>query len=131
MQIYVAAKFENKQEVRRVQKILEANGHTITYDWTQEDATGREGDALQYYLQQCAVNDHNAVFECDVMLFLSQNNCQGAFTELGLAIAWGRPVYIVGHTTNIFTRLGPEYGVFTFDTVEQALEAIDRDEFQE
>ena len=53
MHIYVASKSDNWRQVRAVQELLKADGHHITYDWTQDveqqgpGLKGRITDALR------------------------------------------------------------------------------------
>lgn len=129
MNIYVAGKFEAKEEVRRVQNLLIDGGHTISSDWTQESTEGLEGEALQAYLAECAVKAVNGVLECDVMVLLTHELGKGMYTELGLAIAYGRVVYVVGRTRNIFYNLPQDYGIKIFGTVEAAISALEDDCF--
>jgi hypothetical protein len=131
LKIYVASKFENKQQVRAVQQRLIDLGHTISHDWTNEAEGDRKGPELDAYLQECAIKDYNGVLEADAVLLITQPNMRGAFTELGMALAWGRVCYVVGRTGNIFEHLPTDFGMRIFGTVDLAIQAIQDDEFTE
>lgn len=107
MNVYVIGKYEEKEVVRNAMGLLTQSGHKITHDWTLDDASGMEGETLSRYLNECAEKCVNGVIACDVVLFLVHPKCQGAHTEVGMAIAYGRPVYLVNHelSTNIFFNM--------------------------
>lgn len=131
MKVYVAGKFEETVAVRAAQQALRDLGHEITHDWTQEDATGMEGDVLKAYYQKCAVQDYEGVLYSDVVLVLNHPKLFGGASEMGMALAWGRPVYVVNPQIrhNIFFDLPS--GIRTFNTMEEAVAAIDADDFVE
>jgi len=70
MKIYVAGKFEEKDQVLSLYKVLREMGHVVSYDWTghkklkpyQENQAG----AAQY-----ALNEFNGILDADIFIFLS------------------------------------------------------------
>lgn len=90
MKLYIASKFSNYEAVRAAQKQSIAAGHSITYDWTKHVDIG-ENDMVQ-----CAVSDLEGVEHCDILILYSVPNMQGAWLEMGYALAIGTPVVIVG-----------------------------------
>jgi hypothetical protein len=121
--VYVAGKFEEKPEVRRVQDLVRAAGHTVSCDWTVHDDSGVPADERAGYLQRCAQEDWSGVERADAVLVLNHPNLHGGMLEVGLALAGGRDVLLVGRPLrdSIFFYL-PE--VRCFDTAEQAVEAL-------
>lgn len=116
MKLYVASKFTNKQEVRSLMTLLEADGHTITHDWTDDDAKGLEGEELETYLALNAVACIKGILDAQAFILLARPNMAGAFTELGLAMGIGRSVLILdafksGNQENIFYNM-PNNGLF-------------------
>lgn len=95
MKVYVASKFENAKEVREAHAALKADGHEITHDWTWEDASEYHGDELIRYLQECAEKDRYGVESADAILLINYARCAGAFTELGLAIAYQKFIVVI------------------------------------
>lgn len=91
MRVYVAGKYSpaTNERVREVQAALIAAGHTITYDWTRDEVVG----ATQ------AINDMTGVLTADVFVLVAEAHdvvyC-GAVAELGMALASGLPVYVLG-----------------------------------
>lgn len=128
--IYVAAKFEEGARVREVHQRLRNLGFEITHDWTQENAEGKTGEALETYLRECAIKDYVGVLDCDLILVLNHDRLFGGCTELGLALAWGRTAYVVEPQirTNIFFHLPVEMGMRTFPTLDAAIDAIVKDD---
>ena len=90
MKIYVAGKWGDKERVRTVIDVLMANGHTITHDWTAEEA-----QKIPYF--QVPLQDLHAVKEADciVMVLVENLGYVGAWVELGAALAYRRPVYVI------------------------------------
>lgn len=125
MKIYVAGKFEEGARVREVHQMLKDMGHEITHDWTREDASGYQGAEREAYFRRCAEKDFEGVKDCDLILVLNHDRLFGGATEMGLALAWGRVVYVVEPAIrdNIFYHLGPDL-ISTFPTLEEALAAI-------
>lgn len=129
MKIYVAGKFEEKELVREIQQKLKDMGCTITHDWTVEDGAGKQGQELEDYLRSCAMADYEGVFTADAVLVLNHKLAFGAMVEMGLALAWGRVVYLVGPQVrdNIFFHLNVDMGMRPFLTIDSALSAIKAD----
>ncbi|MEU8799794.1 hypothetical protein [Spirillospora sp. NPDC048819] len=104
MKIYVAARFEERERVRKVYEALERRGHMITEDWTVHDAAKPYADNGSL-VSKYAVQDVDAVRESDVfMLLTSPVAGGGSSTEFGVALCsnllFGRPlIYIVGEHT--------------------------------
>ncbi len=97
MKIYVAGKFEQKPRIRSLMMALEKRGHTITHDWTKEDATGKTGDELDAYLDRCAQADVDGVLTADALVILPHPQGKGLYVELGLALSkWDMPIYAIG-----------------------------------
>ena len=97
MDIYVAGKWEEKQQVRIVQQILRNAGHEITFDWTQQLDVTDEIDLDE----QCKL-DIEGVMSADalVAVLVDENKyvCKSSnrYVEIGIAIGAGIPVYILG-----------------------------------
>ena len=104
MKIYVASKFENKDRVREVMNQLRMAGHEITHDWTREKPHPTPAQRTQY-----AEDDRQAVLRADayVGIFEKDLKYSGALVELGIAVARGIPIYILGSAIdrNIFLML--------------------------
>lgn len=95
MNIYIATKFENKKGFDKARKLLEAAGHTITHDWTVEDASKVEESEREQYLAECAVRDLEGVMAAHVVVFLAHPKMAGALVELGFALGQGKPCVLI------------------------------------
>ncbi len=126
MGVYVAGKFEEVAAVRAAQAALQDAGFGITHDWTGESSAGKSPEEIGPFLEICAENDYVGVTEADAVLLLNHDRAFGAMVEMGMAIARGIPVFVVGHKIrdNIFFHLNSDFGVYLFDTVEEAIQAI-------
>jgi hypothetical protein len=111
MRIYIASSFLNKENVRIARDLCVSAGHTITFDWTSEDAGERTGLELANYLSNAALKDYNGARTADVLIVLHDDRGRGMATEFGIALGLGIPVFIVGaydptgHMRNIFYHL--------------------------
>ena len=94
--VYVAAKFEEKELVRQVYTQCRENGLVITYDWTLENATDMVGEERYAYLQKGAQADLEGIRSCDVLILLPHERGKGLYAELGIAIALGKHVIVIG-----------------------------------
>lgn len=100
MNVYVAAVFEKRQEVRDVYARLRERGHTIAEDWTQHQPVKPYDQNAE---RSCAyaMADITAARSCDVFILLSDAAGTGMYIELGAAISShlerGMPrVYVIG-----------------------------------
>lgn len=99
MKFYVASRFGNFEAVRRMNDAIQKMGHMLTMDWTKTGELGcsshpeRLGDptVLAY-----AVSDKHGAMNCDVLILLVTDDMCGAYMEVGMALAMGRPVFVVG-----------------------------------
>ena len=89
IQVYVATKFENKDQTRHVIARLEAAGYHVTYDWTQSEQ----------FSQEQAIADLRGVLQADFVVVLAEQHVayKGTYVELGAALASGTTVYLVGN----------------------------------
>ena len=100
MKIYVAGKFEQKQQVIQLQAKLASKGHTISYDWTTHKS-------IKPYIQNQAQakiyadNEIQAIKESDIFIAFLDVKGTTLLLEIGAAIAnhhnKGKPkVFLIG-----------------------------------
>ena len=108
MHVYVASAFANKEEVRFVQRELINNGHTISYDWTQDDASHLIPDSCQFYsfLEQCGSNDLRGILAAAAVIVIAHPEMRDTRTEMGIAIGAEIPCFILysERTHSVFYR---------------------------
>ncbi len=112
MKFYVAAKFESKQEVRKLYDLLKSKGHEITVDWTLHKAI-KPYKENQELAKQYASEDINGLKDCDVFIIIGNDYGKGLHAELGAAILsnilFQRPlIYAIGeHNTKCMFYFHP------------------------
>ncbi len=122
MRIYVAGRFEEKASVKVIQNMLREAGHTITFDWTNEDSSGKSGKARIDYLKLQALSDELGVQACDVFVLLHDDNCRGGFIELGMALAYEKIVIVIcGRNRPHPVIFYHDPSIHHFDTIESAV----------
>lgn len=89
MKLYVASKYEAYPRAREIMDLLESWGHEITFDW----------GAITLPNPQKSVMDQRGVQEADAVVCVFEEDLQyrGAWCEFGMALAWGKPIYVLGH----------------------------------
>lgn len=103
VKFYIASGWENKEKVRELAKLLTSYGWVWSYDWT----TCTENDDYR----KIAVAEINAIKESDVVIVLLPGG-RGTHIEMGAALAFGKPVVLLGDGTTLFMPkelLPPEY----------------------
>ena len=92
MKIYVSAPSKDASFLKFVKsqmRLLEAEGHTVTLDWTTQLA----GTQTEEQLQTMVSADLRAVAEADCVLVLAQlGPTVGCWVEIGAALVLGKPV---------------------------------------
>jgi hypothetical protein len=99
--IYIAASFEQKDQVRTLLEELKAAGHTITADWTvhKEIAGLNSNGERQALRRQYAIEDTEGVASATVYaLLIGDRKSTGAHIELGIALGAHVPhIFLIGH----------------------------------
>src|SRR5688572_24206659 len=129
VKIYVATSFKCQKEFHEFREKLEANGHTISHDWTKEDASKVPEDERPAYLDRCARADLKGVYDADVVVLLAKPKMAGAFVELGYALGVGKPILVVGAKDKgnqdcIFYHLNVPVQLALFDTQDEAVNIL-------
>lgn len=122
MIVYVASAWGNRAEVHRVRSHLLSLGHEVNSSWI--DVPG--GYSEDEIAVREAVRDVAEVREADVVVIVSPSGEDlsrgGHHTELGLALAFGKPVVLVGPRRQVF-HFYPD--VRHFETLEDFLGEYD------
>ena len=123
MKIYVAGKYQEREQVRGIYRELRDKGHKITVDWTDHDIYPH--DAVAERLSDFAEEDVRGVKEADLFIGLMTNDhvYKGLWVEMGVALGEGMPVWIIGMAgdTCIFMN---HPRVRKFSEVREVLEAL-------
>lgn len=118
MKIYIAGKWEEHALIGTYAQRLEAAGHTITLPWFRLHLVNVD-------LPKAAAEDVQGVADATTCIFIFERVLpyKGAMTELGLAIAQGKRIIIVGTGGDscIFAHLRGIQRVSTFDEAMEIL----------
>ena len=113
VRIYVAAPMKEKELAREAAKQLTDAGFRVVSRWLWLHGDKPADDSGLLYdpevLKREATNDAQDVFNCDVFVLLNTQlrgeETSGKAVETGMAMAWGKPVILVGSPTNVFHYL--------------------------
>ena len=127
IRIYVAAPWKDKPLAREAKRKLEADGFVVTSRWVDfHENKPADQSGLNYdkdTLLQEARQDVEDVMTCDILILLNTQKrgeeTSGKAVETGLAMAWLKPVIVVGEVSNIFHHLCPVVA-----TLEDAVKTI-------
>ena len=122
MKIYVAGKWEDRDQVRLVHQELRRLGHEITVDWTDHDYPT---DDIESILESYTLDDIWGVKEADLFIALMTVNYlyKGAWVEMGVALGKGIPVLVIGKAGDscIFMNHPLVRKLDSFSDLEEAL----------
>lgn len=123
--MYVAAKFEEAARAREAMAKLKEAGIEITHDWTGEDAEKMAGPEGEKYKTECATSDYKGVKRANAVLVINHDRLFGGAAEMGMALAWGKKVFVVDSKTryNIFFSL-PSNMITMCDSLDDGINKI-------
>jgi hypothetical protein len=98
MRVYIATRLERAADHQRLAALLRAAGHEITYDWTVHGSVQSEGPER---IRDVAVAEARGVQEADCVIVLLPGG-RGTHTELGMALAFGRPCIVAAEHAHGF-----------------------------
>lgn len=98
MKFYIATSLERADAHNLVRDYLVRLGHTITYDWTTHGSVQMEGIDR---IREVALDEMRGVLEADAVIVLLPGG-RGTHTELGMALAARKPVFLHGRDSSSF-----------------------------
>jgi len=129
MQVYVPAKFSDKERVKTVYGLLKERGHSITHEWVHNKPS-YPFDVDPEFTSKCVAEDFAGVLAADVFILLSNaEQSMGASGELGAAIGsfltFKKPyIYVVGpHFNTNFCFYHP--AVIRIESMDMVLKAME------
>jgi len=101
MKFYVAARFDLREEVKRIHKLLKEHGHEITYDWTNEEKI-KPYDKNQELASRYSIKSVRGVRDSDVFILISDAAGTDMYGEIVAAIISNsidkKPqIYVIGN----------------------------------
>ena len=97
MKFYIGSGLQNAPQVRQLAQLLKAAGWEHTYDWTASLHTPLSLDTLRTMGER----EFQGVKDADVVILLSPRG-KGTHTEFGMALAWGKKVYLCHGDDSLF-----------------------------
>lgn len=98
MKFYIASRFGNKEEVRKIIEFLRERGHDVSMDWTVHESI-KPFEKNMERAKRYAIEDIDGVRDCDVFILISDEAGTGMYIELGVAIALDKRIFVVGEHT--------------------------------
>jgi hypothetical protein len=135
VKVYLAAKFEKKNEMRTVRDFLVNDGHEVTSRWIdvehEEDASHTVTDTMRYEYAKMDVDD---VLKADALIAFAGPRGEpstggGRHVEFGIALQAGRDIIVVGPKgEHIFHWFQDVIHVDDVDGLARMLNAMEADE---
>jgi nucleoside 2-deoxyribosyltransferase len=107
--IYLASRFENQKNLRHMREVLIENGFDVTARWLDVNTRpipDESSDKWESHARQWSQTDLTDVSRADVLvldLTCSLEGMRGGlYVELGIALALGKKIIIVGSRPNVF-----------------------------
>ena len=90
MRIYGAGKWEERERMRIIQRVLIEHDYDITFDWTDEE------NMVDYHPVRNAIQDLRGVATADALIVLLEHeyNYNGLWVEVGSATVSVKPVVL-------------------------------------
>ena len=108
VRVYLAAKFDRRDEMRAVADTLHTCGHDVVSRWLNAEKDDSESDDAAQTLW--AIVNIADVLRCDVLVFFSERAGSpgaargGRQVDLGAALAAGKKVIVVGPVEHVYHR---------------------------
>ena len=127
--VYLAGPWDDRDKMPSIAKLFEDAGFRITHKWWLFEGTKEEGkNPNPDFGFECALADYNGVADAEVLVLLNSSYSEGKAVEMGLGLAWRKPICVIGrNVTNVFLNLKSIYVVdFPHEALEFALLNIKR-----
>lgn len=112
MDIYLAAKWEDRQAIDKIAGRLAARGHKIVSTWHDPESHRKEGIDLPYDVQMLnkdwmraeAEKDLEQIYQCNMVICDETIPSQtgGREVEIGFAMGLYKPILLIGPRRNPF-----------------------------
>ena len=127
IKVYLASRYSKYKSMQVVRNFLESEGFLVTSRWIngdhQIDDEGLSSEAKEEERVRFAVEDIEDLKESDIVVCYTEKprttkSRGGRHVEMGMAIAWEKLVFVVGHRENVFCCLNSV--IFCKDEKEMA-----------
>ncbi len=111
--VYLAARYGRRQELLRYRAELHSQGIEVTSRWLNSQEPGSDG-LTEAQWADLAILDREDVERADALVLFAEEpgggGSGGRHVEFGMALAWSKPVIVIGRREHLFHRL-PEVAV--------------------
>ncbi len=128
MRVYLAARYDRRNELREYREQLQSNGVIVTSKWLNETSPldGKLSNEKEEFYVHTANVDLQDIDAADALVFFSEDPLVGVprggrHFEMGYAHAKEKPVYVIGVHENVFHYRDR---VYHYDTFEKFLKAV-------
>lgn len=110
IRVYIAAPFEERFEVQEIRKHLRTTGIIVDAPWLDVPEKDHEEISIQMRRQRVQ-EDLDAVERCHIFIAFNppgwgHKGTGGRHVELGYALAFHKPIILIGNKTNLFHWAG-------------------------
>lgn len=105
MRVYLASNFQSQKRMMKVREALENIGVTVCNGWLEPGVDAQDFEQLSPEQRAMySYRDIGEIVTVDLLIMdtQEQSTSGGREVEYGMALALGKPVWIVGPTRNIF-----------------------------
>ena len=109
MKIYIAARYDRRDEMRTVARALRGAGATFTSNWLGETGplSAQMGDDSDDFYKMTSYVDLRDIESADIVLFFAEDPLVGTprggrHVEFGYALAKGKVVCVIGPKENVY-----------------------------
>lgn len=137
MKVYLAARFDRKDEMKAISLRLKELGVTVTSRWLDEEPLPKGKEAVERFLRDTAQMDADDVKAADTLIRFSDDLKDRAsvparwctasrMEETGMAHAWGMNIIIVGGKQSLFDRFANRIHVKNVNALLKLIASIRR-----
>ena len=122
MKVYIASFYDTRKRLYPYRDALEAAGHSLTSRWLNQHAEEEAPQRTEQHRIARALQDLSDVRSSELLILDTFDITPrgGREFEMGIAIAYGIPVVLVGPMRNVFHRLAWRH----FETWEETLDFL-------
>ncbi len=105
MRIYLASNWQSQARIRAMREVIEGLGHEVVSGWLDETQTAQSlASTTPEEARIFAYRDMGEIMSCDLLIIDTQEESTsgGREVEYGVAMALGKPMWLVGPNRNIF-----------------------------
>lgn len=106
MKIYCAGPWIHKSDLKVIADELRHRNFTVTSRWHDTTLNSNIYEAEPRVMSEEAQKDYDDIFAADTLVYLNSAKSEGKATELGIALARGYDIFVIGgRQNNVFQHL--------------------------